>query len=221
MEFSFHRSTAYTSYRKILLTMRLTAILLLAGALHAGAAGFGQTVTLSVSNAPLEKVCNEIERQTGYYFVYAKDMNEKSHLISLALKNASINDALGRVFAGLPFTYTVIDKVVVINTVSPPPPATVNAPAPGPTEITGRIISAQSEPLVNASVVVTRTKEATETNAKGEFRLKGVIGTDELIISYIGYKTQKVKIANRTSFTVVLEVTDNELDKVVDRKAHV
>jgi hypothetical protein len=33
-----------------------------------------QTVNLSLKNVPLEKARKEIEKQTGYYFVYPKDM---------------------------------------------------------------------------------------------------------------------------------------------------
>ena len=67
--------------------MRLTATFLLIGFMHAGANGFTQTVTLSVKNMPLEKVCKEIERQTGYYFVYASNMTDNSHLVNLYVKN--------------------------------------------------------------------------------------------------------------------------------------
>lgn len=215
MEFSFHRSAAQGSYRKILLIMRLTAILLLACFLHAGARGFSQTVTLSVSNMPLEKVCDQIEQQTGYYFVYAKTRNEQNHLISIHLKNANINDALRSLFAGLPFTYQVIDKVVVVNTIGQARPEETG-PLPADTlMIKGRVINVQGEALVNASVVSVRTKIAAQTNEKGEFLLKGLLPEDELRVSYIGYKTLTVKVGHRNLVTAVMEITNNELDKMV------
>ena len=215
MKYSFHEGTAYCRYRKTLLIMRLTAFLLLIGCLHAGAKGVAQTVTLSVSNMPLDKVCKEIERQTGYYFVYAKDMKEKSHLISLVIKNASIEETLARIFAGLPFSWEVIDKVVVVNTVKKnfsleelPPEATS-------TEIKGRITNAHGEPLVNASVLIKRTKTGSQTNVNGEFALKNVRPEDVLSISFIGYKPLTVNVGDRKELTLVMDITDDDLDKVV------
>lgn len=216
MKYLFHERTAYCQFRKLLLIMRLTAFLLLIGILHAGAKGFTQTVTLSVNNMPLEKVCKEIEKQAGCYFVYAKDLKDKGHLISANVKQASLEEALHRVFDGLPFTWQVIDKVVVVNTVV----GKVNNETPAPSigelmEIKGRVTNAQGEPLVNASVISKKTKKATGTGANGEFTLKGLPLDDELIVSFIGYKSQTIKIDNRSSLTLVMEVTDNELDKAV------
>jgi len=196
--------------------MRLTSILLLAGFLHAGAKGFTQTVTLSASRMPLDKVCSQIEKQTGYYFVYAKNMNEKQLLVSVELKNTALKEALRQVFSGLPFTYQVIDNVVVINTLgdSPPPPAALTPPA-DTIEVKGRVMSSQGEPLANATVMTVKSKLVTQTNAKGEFALKGVPAGEEIVVSYIGFKTQRVKINSSNYLGLVMVATDNELDKVV------
>ncbi len=50
--------------------MKLTAIILLAVCLQVSANGFSQKVTLSMKNAPLQKVFKEINRQTGFQFFY-------------------------------------------------------------------------------------------------------------------------------------------------------
>ena len=216
MEFLCHRTKAYDSYRKIGLIMKLTTFLMLAGFLHAGAKGLSQTVTLSASRMPLDKVCTEIEKQTGFYFVYAKNMNEKKLLVTVQLKNTVLKDALRQVFEGLPFSYQVIDNVIVINTlVDPLQQEETVKPAPADTMVVkGKIVGAQYESLANATVMTVKSNIVTQTNAKGEFTLKGVTLGEEVIVSYIGYKTQRVKIAGG-NIMLVMEVTDNELDKVV------
>lgn len=216
MEFLFYNSTPYYRYRRMLLFMRLTTILLLVGVLHAGAKGFSQTVTLSVANMPLDKVCIEIEKQTGYYFVYAKNLNEKSHLINVEIKRASVENALHQVFEGLPYIYQVIGKVVVVNTVNRiKNDSGVVGSLGGLSEIKGRVTNAQGEPLVNATVMCKKNTRGTQTNANGEFWLKGLSPDDKITITYIGYKPQSIKIGDRTSLTIILDVTDNELDKAV------
>ena len=216
MEFSFHRSAASRRYLRILLIMKLTAILLLAVMLHAGAKGVAQQVTLSVVNMPLDKVCKEIEKQTGYYFVYAKDMSEQPHLVSLTVTKVPVDEALRKVFAGLPFTYQVIDKVVVVNTVNHAVSVESPSTAAPAVEIKGKVINVQSEPLAGATVISSKTGLTTETDAGGHFGFKGLSFGDTLVISYTGYKTQYWRLMpGHASFTVVLELTDNELDKVV------
>lgn len=217
MEYLFHERTAYCRFRKYLLIMRLTAALLLICFLHAGATGFSQTVTLSVSNMPLDKVCKEIERQTAYYFVYAKDLKDKERLISVEVKNATVEETLHKVFEGLPFSWQVIEKVVVVNTINQKYNG-IDIPVNAETiEIKGRVTNVQGEPLASASVVSKTTKKATSTDTKGEFKLKGLPANDEIIVSYIGYKDRTIKLANQSglNFILILETTDNELDKTV------
>jgi len=216
MEFSFHRPAAPGAGRKILLIMRLTAILLLTGCLHVAASGHSQTVSLSVSGAPLEKVCEDIEAQTGYYFVYTKHKNDKSYAVSVHLNNVPLSEALRKVFDGLPFTYQLFDKVVVVtSTGQDQPDNTATDILKDTLEVKGRVINLQAEPLVNASVTSLKTKKSVQTNAKGQYSIMGLAPDDELIISYVGYKTQKIKIAGRSDISAVLEVSNDELDKAV------
>jgi TonB-linked SusC/RagA family outer membrane protein len=210
-------TTAARSCRKLLLITALTAFLFFNQLLHAGAYLYSQTVTLSVHDMPLEKVCREIEKQTGYYFVYAKDQDEKKHLISLQVKNELISTVLQKVFSGLPYSYSVIDKVVVINTVkhtAPAVPPVTTGTTIDTISLQGRVVNRQGEALVNASVTTTKTKKATITDLKGTFKLKGLNAGDMLLVSYAGYKTQLVSPQKQALF-VVLDITDNELDKVV------
>ena len=54
---------------KLLLIMNFTAIIFLATSLQVSALGHSQTITLSESNASLEKIFRELKRQTVYDFV--------------------------------------------------------------------------------------------------------------------------------------------------------
>lgn len=210
-------TTAARSCRKLLLITALTAFLFLNPLLQAGAFLYSQTVTLSVHDMPLDKVCREIEKQTGYYFVYAKDPEEKKHLINLQVKNELVTTVLQKIFSGLPYTYSVIDKVVVINTVkrtSPAAPPITNGPAADTISVQGRVVNKTGEALINASVTTSKTKKSTITDLKGMFKMKGLNASDVLLVSYAGYKTQVVNPSKQNLF-IILEVTDNELDKVV------
>src|SRR5579871_5575738 len=55
---------------KTVLVMKLTIILLIAGCLQVSAKGYGQKITISGKDLPLEKVFSMVRNQTGYVFFY-------------------------------------------------------------------------------------------------------------------------------------------------------
>jgi TonB-linked SusC/RagA family outer membrane protein len=219
MKYSFHEPTAYCRWRKCLLIMKLTLILSLAFVLHAGARGTAQTVTLSVTNTSLEKVCKEIERQTGYYFVYAKDMNKEDRLISVKVDHAGIEEALRGVFQGLPFSWQIIDKVVVVNTVTQERSSLVGNTGVRDEEpmfrVEGVVLTEQGQPVAEASVTIKATGRGTLTNAKGEFFFPKLMRGTELVISHIGYADQTVVAKEGVNVSVILRVAVSKLDATV------
>src|SRR5689334_9760987 len=57
-------------FKKILMRVNITALILLIGLLQASAATFAQKISLNEKNAPLKKVISSIEQQSGYVFFY-------------------------------------------------------------------------------------------------------------------------------------------------------
>ncbi|MBW0159805.1 MAG: hypothetical protein KXJ51_00325, partial [Sediminibacterium sp.] len=55
-------------------TMKLITGFLLAALLQVSASGFSQQITLQAKGASLEKLFPLIEKQTGYYFVYTREL---------------------------------------------------------------------------------------------------------------------------------------------------
>src|SRR5688500_20195397 len=58
--------------------MKLTTIILLSACLHVSANGISQTVTLSMKNAPIEKVFKAIKQQTHYVFFSNYELLQKA-----------------------------------------------------------------------------------------------------------------------------------------------
>ncbi|MDD4991240.1 MAG: TonB-dependent receptor [Paludibacter sp.] len=93
--------------------------------------------------------------------------------------------------------------------------------------INGVVLDEKNEPIIGASVTVPGTRLGSITNMYGKFILSNVEADQKIIqISYIGYKTQKVDITNKTSLTIAMAETNNELNEVVavgyatQKKAH-
>ncbi|WP_257669641.1 SusC/RagA family TonB-linked outer membrane protein [Parapedobacter tibetensis] len=80
--------------------------------------------------------------------------------------------------------------------------------------ITGKVTSSDGTPLSGATVEVKNGTQKTGTDAAGAFSLSA--STDAtLIVSYIGYSTQEIPLAGRSTLTIILESSFNDLDEVV------
>lgn len=78
----------------------------------------------------------------------------------------------------------------------------------------GQVVDVKGEPIIGASVMIKGTSKGTITDLDGNFALdKAEDGT--LVISYIGYVTQEIAIAGKTSFKIVLKEDAKSLDEVI------
>lgn len=82
--------------------------------------------------------------------------------------------------------------------------------------ITGKVIDKNTqEPVIGASVLIEGTSNGTITDLDGNFALSNVSSKGTLVVSYIGYSTQKLPINGKTSFSIVLAEDTETLDEVV------
>jgi len=82
-------------------------------------------------------------------------------------------------------------------------------------QISGTITDESGNPLPGASVVVTGTTIGANTNVDGTFRLSVPQGSSSLTVSYVGYRTQDVSVAGRTTIDVQLTLDVEQLEEVV------
>ena len=72
----------------------------------------------------------------------------------------------------------------------------------------------KGEPVIGASVLVKGAGTGTVTDVDGNFTLDAP--ADALLaVSYIGYKTQEVKVGNKNSYSIQLQDDTEVLDEVV------
>jgi len=204
---------------QLLKAMKLTAFLLTVAFLQVHAKGISQ-ITLSLKKKPVEKVFREIERQTGYGFLYTKEMLADLPQVTIYVKNASVKEVLNQCFKGQSLEYSIDKNTIVItrkvfaaaNTLAPD----LVASLPPPIEIHGRVVNQQRDPLPNVSVLIAGTKIGTTTNGEGRFSLTAPDGKNIILeVSSVGYQTKRVNVGKQTDVNIVLEVDIAGLNDVV------
>ncbi len=100
---------------KTLLIMKLTTILILAACLQLSAKSYSQKVTISMRDAPLQKVFKEIQRQTGYHFLYTYELLQKTGKVDVQMQNAPLQDVLQQCLEKTELTFSIVEKTIAIK----------------------------------------------------------------------------------------------------------
>lgn len=80
--------------------------------------------------------------------------------------------------------------------------------------VTGTVKDSEKKPVAGATIAVKGTNKATVTNSDGSFTVNAV-GTDILIVSFIGYQTQEIPLDGKSSLSINLIRGSTDLGEVV------
>jgi len=206
------------------LKMKLLAFLMSVVLTQVWATGYSQKISLEKRNVSLEAVLKAIERQTKYFFLYDKLDLPPGQKVSLYIHNGSIEETLDRLFAGLPLSYRIFNKNVVVRKEHRRLPidaqATFQIPAkelePFPLQtVGGKVTDEKGEGLPGVSILVKGTQLGMISDANGAFSLEVADEKAVLVFSFVGYLSEEVVVGNRTKLEIVLKVDEKALEEVV------
>lgn len=80
--------------------------------------------------------------------------------------------------------------------------------------ITGTVTDNANIPLPGVSVIIKKSKKATQTNFDGKYTIQAETG-DVVVFSYIGMKTQNITVKNSNVINVKMADDSNHLEEVV------
>jgi len=207
---------------KTWMIMKLTIVLLLFFTFQVSAKTEAQKVTIVRNHISLTEVFKLIEQQTGIHFFYDKDLIKGTYPIDIGIKDASLDEALSVCLKGQSLTYSVVKNTVVIRPETKttliqvqPTFGPKNLLEQPPIEIHGRVVNQQGDPLQDASITIKGTNKGVVTNSNGDFTMDVPDNKTVIVISFTGYKSQEIRIANRSTINITLVREDNSLNAVV------
>ncbi len=81
--------------------------------------------------------------------------------------------------------------------------------------VTGRVTLEDNQPVSGATITVNGTQTATQTNEEGGFSITVPQGRNLLTVSLLGYESQVVDIADKSTVLIILQSNIADLDEVV------
>ncbi len=193
--------------RRNFLIMRLVFFLMTLFIIEVNAEGYAQKISLSKSGVPLASVFREIRKQTQYNVICDASIIKKGYSVYVNVKEASVEKALQECLSGLPLTFMINSKNIIIMRKSEVS-AQINA-------VKGIVTDLNKVPLPSVAVKVKSTGKTTLTSGNGAFSVEIPDQSDELIISHLGFNTQTLKVSTGQNLAIVLEEAVEVLKDVV------
>lgn len=165
---------------------------------------YGQKVNLTFKNSKVQDVFIQIQKQTGYDFIYDNQLIKSAKLVTIAIQSASITEAMDKLVVGQPFTYVINKKTISIKARHIPIKQE---------QIQGKVVDEESQPLIGVSVFVKGTSEGTITDERGDFSIK--TNSDALTFRYIGFEETEVLIKDVRNINVTMKRSISKLEEVV------
>ena len=198
--------------RKTFLTMKLSLCFLIMGLTSVYGNAFSQLkVNLTVHNATLQEVFEQLTETTDYRFVYSSDLLNKAQKITCDFQNESIESVLAECLQGTNLWYRVEDNIVVISPKFQRPYTPVEE-----ITINGKVVDENNQPLPGVAVLLKGTTIGVATDVNGNFQL--TIPKQEgltLVFSFVGMKTQERVVRDEKSITVIMEEETKMIEEVV------
>lgn len=185
-------------------------------------------VSINLDNTELKSFLFTVENIAKVKFTYSNQMVTVKSKISVNMANERLETVLDRVLKPLNIGYEVFDRQIVLNKSSIITPLSNNnknsniheknvlkplvKPAP---MVSGTVKDAKTgEPIVGANVVIKGTTKGTQTDIDGKFSLEANNG-DVLLITYVGYVAQEVKVTEGGVLSIKLEEQSSVLSETV------
>ncbi len=201
---------------RILRVGALCVLTSLSGVLYA-AESYSQTkLSMNMKNATVADVFREIERGSEFIIFYNTDAIDADRRVDVTANGSTVSEILDKVLDPATTGYTVADRQVTVFRKAPEaaPAAPARTPQQQSTTVTGRVINADGEPLVGATVVLEGTSTAAITSPDGSYTIRIPAG-GTLRYSLLGYTDKTEAVNGRTVVDVVMENSTTTIDDVV------
>lgn len=175
-----------------------------------------QTANVHITNSRMTigAFIEQVEKETGYMFVYNKREVDANRTISLKAGNNSVTECLKSVFDGSGITY-VFDNDYIVLTKRESDKQTSTIAQQARKTITGVIVDQTGLSVIGANIIEKGTTNGTVTDIDGKFSLEVSSPDAILVISYIGYLEQQIPVKSQKSWNIVLIEDSQSLDEVV------
>ena len=174
--------------------------------MNAGA--MAQNVQMKLGKVSVKQAIATLKDKSGYSFVY--EMNDLDLNKKVDVNATTLSESIQQILNGQQVNYEIKGNTVIVKHQG----ATKDQKENATHTVSGIIKDENGLPIIGATVKVRGAQMGVVTDIDGKFSLKTSVGS-VLTVSYIGYKTQDIKVQEGGSLNIKLEPESKQLNEVV------
>ncbi len=200
------------SLSKMRLCMKLTLVFCLCFALQTFAGVNAQTVSLKKHNVSLEEIIWELKAKTAFVFLYSDEDIAAVKGISIDVENLDVDEVLKKCLEDTDLRCVRENNAFIIKKSN----KSGMMPQVKERKLSGKVMDKAGQPLPGVGILIEGTTVGTITDAEGNYVINCLEKENlTLIFSFVGMKTKKEIVGNRTEIVVKMEEEVEEMDEVV------
>ena len=200
---------SFREQNKIIRIMKLSFIftVLFSLQIFAGVYSQSKALSLNIKDVTVKEVFKAIEGQSNFRFFYNDELSDVNRLVSIKVNSIKLESILAELFEQSNVTYQILENNLIVIA----PKQVIQ-----PKEVNGIITDAvNSEPIFGANIIIEGTSIGVITDINGKFRLDVTKSDAIVIVSYLGYNTERVAVNGQKTLNVKLVPDITKLDEIV------
>ncbi|MEI7424335.1 MAG: TonB-dependent receptor [Prolixibacteraceae bacterium] len=198
---------------KFLKIMKISIFLVLLVSLQTFAVdNYAQTkrIDIKIETSTIVSALEKIENASEFHFFYNNQVVKLDKVVSIDLKNKTINEILDELFKDTDVEYTINNKQIILSQKE-----ARSSPTLQQKSVSGKVTDSSGATLPGVSVVVKGTTNGTITNGNGNYSITNYPENAILQFSFVGMTTLETKIGNQSIINAVLEESTISIENVV------
>ena len=166
-------------------------------------------LNLNFSNVTIEKILEEIENQSEYYFMYEAGKVNVGKTVSINVNNQTVPKILDQLFQNSDVSYKIDNRQIALTNES-----TV-LQNQQQQSVSGKVIDSSGLQLPGVTVLLKGSTNGTITDGEGNYILTNISPNSTLQFSFVGMKTQELVVGGKSTINVTLVDETIGIDEVV------
>ncbi|MCG6187284.1 TonB-dependent receptor [Maribellus maritimus] len=168
-------------------------------------------LNLNLKNVAVQDLIQEIENQTDFYFLYQDDVFRNDQKITINAKDESLDVILKELEEQASVNAEIAGHQIILSKKT----GKLEDMQQQTKQVTGVVVDDDGVSIPGVSVVAKGTSVGTVTNAEGTFQLDIPVGTETLLFSFVGKRSQEVSVDGKTFFSIVMQQEAIGIEEVV------
>ena len=198
---------------RTLIVMRLTLLMCTFFAFQSiaiEALSQNQRLSINKKNIRIEDIIQLIENKTDYSFMYSAKTVDVERTVDIEATDKLVTEILSDIFKGTNVSYKIDGRLIALSK-----NGEESAIGQQAHSVSGKVTDSTGAPLPGVTVVIKGQSKGCITDVEGKFNFPNVASNATLLFSFIGMKTEEIKLEGKNIIDLMMNEEVVGIEEVV------